>query len=125
MFRLSDGRVIDYAMELAWVKERALACGMDPRRVATHGFRSGGVIDHMDDFGEGAEAVAFVKNQALWRGEMHQTYNGKRTPKLQGIRALKLAGIDIAELRRRTKFKKTAPKRPSFSLRRGGFFRRA
>lgn len=129
VFRLSDGRVIDYAMELAWVKARALATEMDPTRFSTHGFRAGGCIDHFDEHGEGEKEVTYVKNQALWRGDMHQYYNSKRDAEQQGIRALRLAGFCTADQRRRRRFKKKASRRKAsrhlnHKPRRMGFFGR-
>ena len=99
LFVLSDGRVITYKMELEWVKERAIACGMDPALFATHGFRSGGVIDAYDERGENPKTRSYCKTQANWRGEMDQVYNGKRTPMLQARRSLKMAGIDTKKFK--------------------------
>jgi hypothetical protein len=116
---------------------------MNPADYATHGFRSGGVVDHLDRVGETPIALAFCRVQGGWKDdEMPLQYNGKRTAELQGRRSLKIAAaggvvksFDISKFawykeRQRDKRKRSKPtiirSKPTIIKefgRRGGFFR--
>ena len=97
VFRLNNGRRITYGMELAWIKERCVACGHNPKVYATHGFRSGGVIDVFDTRGYNPESRQYAKNQAFWRGDMDFYYDDKRTEEMHAKKSLSIAGIDTSD----------------------------
>ena len=119
VFRLSNGRRINYSMELEWIKERCVACGHHPKMYATHGFRSGGVIDIFDDRGYNPASRQYAKSQAFWRGDMDFYYDGKRTEQMHAKKALSIAGVDTSDfdwskrLRMGTRIGKAKAKRKS------------
>ena len=76
VFKFTDGSVLNYAKSLKWIKERCKETGMDPTKFGTHGFRSGGAIDQMDQ----GISTNTIMQQAGWASiRSLKRYVDKRT----------------------------------------------
>ena len=122
-FELSDGSMITYQKELAWIKARARQCGMNPARFATHGFRSGGCIDHLDTYGRNPATEAYVDCQANWKSKRSRIhYDEKRDPKLARRKVLSVAGFNVSSMRCLPDQRLKKTERARLNCKRRGFF---
>ena len=76
IFKLDSGKVINYSRCYQWIKRMCVLTGMDPAKFATHGFRSGGTIDHLAN---GCDD-RIIMQQAGWKSlRSLKSYADKKT----------------------------------------------